>query len=103
MKRKKNYDITHRVVRVLAGDYALLIEISQLAGISMAEALHRLIEHQAQLPLLDMAIKPAPAARVTGIATAAVHVTGAAVKVVSKSPNVQLRVNVAGKENGYGQ
>ncbi|MBA7684437.1 hypothetical protein ES703_92832 [subsurface metagenome] len=65
----KGYDKKVKVTRILLADYLALKRISQLAGIPMPEALHRLIEHQAQLPLLDMAAKP-----VSAIATQPVSV-----------------------------
>jgi len=58
---KKRYDSKYKVTRIHLGDYLALKRISQAADVSMAEALHRLIEHQAQLPLLDMAVSPMPA------------------------------------------
>ncbi len=72
---KKRYDSKWKVTRIHLADYQLLKRMSQAAGVSMAEALHKLIEHQAQLPMLDMAIKPMPviaaqpisAFRVTGM------------------------------------
>ncbi|MBA7557389.1 hypothetical protein ES705_50142 [subsurface metagenome] len=73
-KTKKRYDSKYKVTRIHLGDYLALKRISQVADISMAEALHRLIEHQAQLPLLDMGIKPAPVAQVTGIPTPAFRI-----------------------------
>lgn len=69
-KKKRNYDITHKVMRVLAGDYALLMEISRRAGIPMAEALHKLIimpqpepepaasKSPAQIPMIPVFFKP---------------------------------------------
>jgi len=60
MKKKRNYDKKVKLTRILLGDYLALKRISQLAGISMAEALHKLIEHQAQLPMLDRSAKPVP-------------------------------------------
>ncbi|MBA7705742.1 hypothetical protein ES703_114578 [subsurface metagenome] len=60
MKKQRNYDKRVKNTRIFLGDYLVLKQISQLAGISMPEALHRLIAHQAQLPLLDMAIAPMP-------------------------------------------
>lgn len=48
---KKRYDSKHKLTRIHLADYLVLKHLSQLAGISMAEALHKLIEHQAQLPL----------------------------------------------------
>jgi len=61
MKKQKSYDKKVKLTRILLSDYLVLKRMSQAASISMAEALHRLIEHQAQLPLLDMAVKPMPA------------------------------------------
>ncbi|MBA7587395.1 hypothetical protein ES708_29424 [subsurface metagenome] len=39
----KGYEIKHKVTRVFLADYQLLKQFSQRAGISMAEALHKLI------------------------------------------------------------
>jgi len=72
MKKKKIYN--SKTIRISLGDYASISVVSQRAGITFAEALHRLIEHQAQLPLLDMEIKPAPAAQVPGIPVPALRV-----------------------------
>jgi len=58
MKRQRNYDKRVKLTRILLSDYLVLKRISQAAGVSMAEALHRLIEHQAQLPMLDMTAQP---------------------------------------------
>ncbi|MBA7689082.1 hypothetical protein ES703_97580 [subsurface metagenome] len=103
---KKRYDSKYKVTRIHLGDYLALKRISQLAGTSMAEALHRLIEHQAQLPLFDriarpvsvIATQPQPfiAARVPVIPNAAARI---------KSTNVKLRVTVAkgGSSNGAKQ
>jgi len=67
MKRyKKTFDKEHKVTRILLADYLALKRISQATGISMAEALHRLIEHQAQLPLPDFRVTGMPAIGVTG-------------------------------------
>lgn len=102
----KRYDSKHKVTRVLLSDYFALKAISQHAGISMAEALHRLIEHQEQLP---MKVKPAaqvtsiPTSAVRIIPTPAVRVVDTPAKVMIKSANVKLRVSVAGKENGHVQ
>ena len=74
MKKQRNYDKRVKNTRILLSDWLILKRMSQVAGVSMSEALHRLIEHQAQLPLLDMEIKPAPAAQVTGIPTPAFRV-----------------------------
>ena len=69
---KQRYDKKVKNTRILLEDYLVLKRMSQLAGVSMAEALHRLIEHQAQLPMLDMAAKP-----MSAIATQPVPVTAA--------------------------
>lgn len=47
----KNYDKKVKQTRILLSDYLLLKGFAQKAGVSMAVALHRLIEHIAQLPL----------------------------------------------------
>ncbi len=73
-KAKKRYDNKYKVTRINLSDYLALKRMSLVAGVSMAEALHRLIEHQAQLPLLDMAVKPISTFRVTGVPT--IGVTG---------------------------
>jgi len=57
---KKRYDLKHKLTRILLGDYLVLKRISQAAGVSMAEALHQLIEHQAQLPLPEPKPRPEP-------------------------------------------
>jgi len=60
MKKKRNYDKKVKLTRILLADYVILKSIAQNAGLSMAQALHRLIEHQAQLPLIPrVATKPA--------------------------------------------
>jgi hypothetical protein len=40
---KKTYDITHRVTRILASDYAFLAQLSLEYGIPMAEVLHAIL------------------------------------------------------------
>jgi len=102
MKKKKNYDITHKPMRVLAGDWLILQEISWRTGVSMAEALHRLIAHQAQLPLLDMAVKPMPVAGVFSVPVAAgVASVPVVVELPPINPIIKLRATVAkGGTNG---
>lgn len=67
MNAKKRYDSKWKVTRILLADYLVLKRISQAAGVSMAEALHKLIEHQAQLPLPDFRVTGKPAFQVTGM------------------------------------
>ena len=42
-KKRKNYDVNHRVVRVQYGDYALIRELSIKHNISIAEVMHAVI------------------------------------------------------------
>lgn len=60
----KGFDKKHKVTRIFLADYQLLKSIAQQAGVSMAQALHRLIEHQAQLPLMTR-IATQPALRIS--------------------------------------
>jgi len=46
MKQQKNYDKKVKVTRILLSDYLVLKRIGQAAGVSMAEALHKLITKQ---------------------------------------------------------
>jgi len=43
MRKQRNYDKRVRLTRVLLNDYLVLKSMSVQAGISMAEALHKLI------------------------------------------------------------
>ena len=46
MKKKRTYDITHKVIRVRISAYAFFVELGRKAGLPMAEALHLFIaEH----------------------------------------------------------
>lgn len=68
MKKKRAYDITHKVIRVRAGDYALLTEISRQLNLPMAEALHLVITEQAkreQVTIIPHTQIPKPAFEVT--------------------------------------
>ncbi len=47
---KKRYDGKHRVTRIFLADYQLLKELSQLAGVSMAEALHMALTKELLTP-----------------------------------------------------
>ncbi len=72
MKKQKNYDKKVKQTRILLSDYLVLKRISQAAGVSMSEALHRLIEHQAQLPLPELRVTGVPAFQVTSLPQIAV-------------------------------
>jgi len=45
-KRKYPSEINTRLVRVSAGDYAMLAELSQNQGVTMAEAFRLMLEHR---------------------------------------------------------
>ncbi len=66
VKKKKIYN--SKTIRISLGDYALLSEVSQRAGITFAEALHLVITDRArQVPEAKPMVRPAnkPAFRVT--------------------------------------
>jgi len=92
MKKKRNYDITHKVMRVRAGDYAFLAEVSRKADIPMAEALHLVIEQQGQVIKVSSA---QPAFQVTGMP--AFRVTG--MPVLRVTPATVTAVNGAGAKH----
>jgi len=48
MKNRCPSEQNSRTVRISIGDYTLLTELSRRAGVTMAEALHLVIEHQGQ-------------------------------------------------------
>ncbi|MBA7553269.1 hypothetical protein ES705_45859 [subsurface metagenome] len=90
MKKQRNYDKKVKVTRILLSDYLILERMSQVAGVSMSEALHRLIEHQAQLPLLDMAATPMSAiATQPGISS----ITAKPVPVLRTTPVIKIATN----------
>lgn len=76
MRKKRTYDITHKVIRARAGDYAFLAEISRQFGVPMAEALHLVITDQAkqealvmpraQIPMPVLSLRAKPALSVNG-------------------------------------
>ncbi|MBA7697182.1 hypothetical protein ES703_105842 [subsurface metagenome] len=106
MKKKRNYDIKVKQTRILLSDYRLLKSLSQATGVSMAEALHRLIEHQAQLPMLDMVAKPIISAKTpVPVTSIRIPVSSPVAKAILGSTNVQLRATVAkgGSSNGAKQ
>lgn len=48
---RHRYDSKYKVTRIFLADYLLLKELAQKAGVSMADALHQLIEYKAQLSM----------------------------------------------------
>ncbi|MBA7553208.1 hypothetical protein ES705_45795 [subsurface metagenome] len=103
-KSKARYDKRVKVTRILLSDYLALKLISQAAGISMPEALHRLIEHQAQLPLMDRLVRPmsAIATQPKPSIAAQLPVTTDIKAGLRVSPIIKLRVTVAGKGSNNG-
>ena len=53
MKNRCPSEQNTRVVRINVGDYLLLRELSQRAGITMAEAFHLALESQDHKPLVE--------------------------------------------------
>lgn len=70
MRKKANYDKKVKLTRILLDDYLVLKQASQRAGVSMAEALHRLIEHQAQLRLPELRVTGEPIFQIEPVTTA---------------------------------
>ncbi|GAI79271.1 unnamed protein product [marine sediment metagenome] len=68
---KKRYDGKHRVTRIFLADYQLLKRLSQQAGMSMAETLHKLITggFAHKVPVTPVKL-PVPAARAMPVPTA---------------------------------
>lgn len=61
MKKVRNYDRRVKQTRIFLADYFVVRELSQQAGISMAEALHKLLV--GRIPAIQPALK-VPIARV---------------------------------------
>ncbi|GAH95327.1 unnamed protein product [marine sediment metagenome] len=56
---KARYDLKHKVTRIFLADYLLLKELSQRAGVSMAEALHKILTKQIKAePVPELVTKP---------------------------------------------
>jgi hypothetical protein len=86
MAKKYPSELNTRTIRIGIGDYALLIEVSRRAGVTMAEALHLALEQQeavakvpqTQLSMVGVRVTPAQVTtwnrviprRVTGNGTA---------------------------------
>jgi len=72
-RRKYPSELNTKHVRVNLGDYALLTEISRMAGITMAEALHLAITRQEHKTRVSSAQIPMPVFRVAPVTTIAVN------------------------------
>jgi len=82
MKKKKTYDITHRVIRVEVDDYAFIKAISQSQNIPIAEALHLILMNTA----LDILVKPHPAQIEISFVTPAITVNGSKAAAFASKP-----------------
>lgn len=67
MKKQRNYDKKVKLTRILLSDYLLLKNFSNKAGLSMAEALHKLVTGLASKaePVAEPIAEPIPDLRVT--------------------------------------
>ena len=92
MAKKYPSELNTRTIRIGVGDYALLAEISRRAGVTMAEALHLVIEQQGQVIKVSSA---QPAFQVPGMP--AFRVTG--MPVLRVAPVSVIAVNGAGAEH----
>ena len=98
MKRQKNYDKKVKITRILLSDYQILKAISQQAGISMAETLHRLIEHQAQTPMMAFQVKAHPVISTNG--NKPIYARTRPELRLNIKPTVELQVRAKGVING---
>jgi len=94
----KRYDSKYKVTRIHLGDYLALKRISQAVGVSMAEALHQLIEHQAQLPLPELRTPSMPALSITGMS--AVRVAPVTTIATNGSKGAAFRIKPKGVAYG---
>ncbi len=102
MKKQRNYDKRVRNTRILLSDYLLLKELSQVAGVSMAETLHELITRQVHKTPVPVTQIPVPAAQIPMPVTVA-EVTPALVAQVPINPIVKLRATIAGRGSTNGR
>jgi len=65
MAKKYPSELNTKTIRINIGDYGLLSEISRKADVTMAEALHLLLERQEPETRLSPAQIPMPAFRAT--------------------------------------
>jgi len=99
---KKRYDKKHKVTRIWQGDYALLVEMSRLNDLSMAEVLHKLITREAK-PEAEPAAKESPAQ----IPMPVFHFTGKVepIRVIGKVEPVKItttaKIILKESQNGH--
>ena len=100
MKRQKNYDKKVKLTRILLSDYQVLKAVSQQAGISMAEALHRLIEHQRPAPMMAFQVKTHPVIVTNG--NRPIYARIRPELRLNLKPTVELQVRAKGVIDGEG-
>ncbi len=70
MKKKRNYDIRVKQTRVFLDDYLVIKGLSRQAGISMAEALHKIITRDWAMARSHEILTPVTTARSMPVAIA---------------------------------
>jgi len=96
MKKQKNYDKRIKVTRIFLDDYLVIKGWARQAGVSMSEALHKLITQQ---PLPK--VKPVVPVRLPVPVAAWVSAKPVATATLG-SINARLRVTVAGRGSNNG-
>jgi len=107
MKKQRNYDKKVKHTRILLSDYLLLKGYAQQAGVSMSEALHKIITRDwamANRKAEPVAVATKPAFGIRAPVIAQVFLDPI-LKAKIISTNVQLRATVAkgGSSNGAKQ
>ena len=101
----KNYDKRVKGTRILLADYLILREYAQRAGVSMAEALHKIISQEISRAepreVVTQILTPVTAA-MPAIAVAGVIPRRVTTRIAPINPIIKLRVAVAkgGSTNG---
>lgn len=93
MNAKQRYDKKVKQTRIFLSDYLLLKEFSRRAGVSMAEALHKLIIGLKPEPKPGaITTTPAPSAQVTGIPVPVLRVVPVTTMVTNGSKVAAFRI-----------
>lgn len=58
MRHKSPSELSSKTVRINIDDWAMLKELARKADVTVAEVFHQVLEHQAQLPMLEMRVRP---------------------------------------------
>lgn len=98
MAKKYPSELNSKTIRIGIGDYLLLRELSQRAGITMAEALHLALERQEAVTRMSPAQIPIPAFRVTGVPT--LRVAPVTTIAINGSKVAAFKIKPKGVRNG---